>query len=203
MRKGQKVSCGEYARARASISRERARAGIGNPLKGEILGAVVWTSSFMSSLLMAMLQPGRRFVVSPEEASVICDRRREIEISDYERGYSTKAAQSGPRRERYLSAPSVHLLMRDLGRPGLRKYALDVLMSRIPDPQVREWAHTHVLADDLNRLSVHVRPGMPEEQVWTAWRDAINAELIEAADKGPDSPADSPAGLRGRNPRKG
>lgn len=106
-------------------------------------------------------------------------------ITDYERGAGgylmrrRSARSSGTGRYRFR--PTLAKLMRDLRRPGARKEAAAALEARIADPVAREWVAGRIAKDEINRLSIYVRPGRLEETILAAWRDEADAALAEAA----------------------
>ncbi|MGO4571029.1 hypothetical protein [Microvirga sp. 2TAF3] len=201
----EKVGCGELARARGHIAVRRSGGGVGSPLRGEVLFAVCFLSSLMSSLVMAGLRslfPSRfPFRLTDEEVSMIrflCGDREEAYITEYERG-----GPPGPWERhgvgRYSVSPPIGRLMKDLARPAARDDALDVLLARLDDPVTRDWVMSCVQAGHLHRLRLHVRPRAKEEVVFGAWRTEAEAEaeaeaeLADAADGvGSDGP---PSGL--------
>jgi hypothetical protein len=204
MRKARKqVSCVELAMSRARMARERAR-GLPDPLKGEIWGAVVFTSSLMSNLVMLglrrLLFPGRPVVIDREEAAGVCTRRRDAEsgvyISDYERGYSTTYIHRQEPR-------TIKRLMKDLARPGGRAGALVELLERIPDHITRDWVRAHVEAGDLKPLLLAARPGTSELELWGAWRLSADAEELAAQEVASQTPANGPVSTSDGKPRKG
>lgn len=94
-------------------------------------------------------------------------------ISDYERGFSTTPKQP---RERYSERPSTKRLMRDLRRPAAREDAMQFLLARIDDVALRGWIIEQISEDRINRLAIHVHPGLPDSEVIASWRAELNAE---------------------------
>lgn len=102
-------------------------------------------------------------------------------VSDYERG---APGHLRPRRAgggRYSTRPSLMRLMKDLRRPAARTEAASVLLARIPEADVREWVKERLAEDEISRLSVRVRAGWPEEDIFAAWRADMqrDAELSD------------------------
>jgi len=94
-------------------------------------------------------------------------------ISDYERGYSTSPKL---RRERYSEQPSIKRLMRDLRRPAARENAMQFLLARIDDVALRGWVIEQIREDQINRLAIHVHPGLPDTAVIASWRAELDAQ---------------------------
>jgi hypothetical protein len=206
MTKQQKVSCTELAMARAVNDRKRMRSGIGSPLRGEILGAVMGVSSFMVNsivLIASSIGRGRPVIVTPEEASTVRARRRRIEISDYERGVPCPLRRRDVGHGRYHVSPSLWRLVKDLRRPSARWDALAALVSRISDEEVRAWVVDRVHACDLNRLAIHVRPGTTEETAMAGWRAELDADLAASADDTSEGPSNGSSAPRGSRPQNG
>ncbi|MDH7784160.1 hypothetical protein QBD01_000160 [Ochrobactrum sp. 19YEA23] len=108
--------------------------------------------------------------------------RREIAgddwpISDYERGFSTSPK---PRHGRYSKQPTLKRLMRDLRRPAAREDAMQFLLSRIDAVALRGWVIEQIREDHINRLAVHVRPGLQDADVLKSWQAELEAENAEA-----------------------
>ncbi len=106
-------------------------------------------------------------------------------ISDYERGYSTSPK---PRRERYIEQPTMKRLMRDLRRPAAREDAMQFLLARIDDVALRGWVIEQIREDRINRLAIHVHPGLHDAAVISSWQAELDAENI-AADEAIDDTA--------------
>jgi hypothetical protein len=81
---------------------------------------------------------------------------------------------------RYRSRPSLSRLMADLRRPAARKDAAAALEARIADPAIRAWVAERVADNEINRLSIWVRPGRSEDTILAAWRGEADAALAEA-----------------------
>lgn len=94
-------------------------------------------------------------------------------ISDYERGYATSTK---PRRERYGEQPSMKRLMRDLRRPAAREDAVQLLLTGIDDIALRGWIIEQIREDQINRLAIHVHPGLPDTAVIGSWQAELDAE---------------------------
>jgi hypothetical protein len=69
--------------------------------------------------------------------------------------------------------------MTDLHRPAARGDATAALKARITDPVIRAWIAERIVRDEINRLSIWVRPGRTEEAVMMAWRDEADTALEE------------------------
>lgn len=187
MTKAEKVSCGELARARGHVARKRSREGLGSPLQGEVLFAVCFLSSLMSSLVVAGLRSlfpkWFPFRLTEEEVAMIRLLRGEREeppyITDYERG-----GPPGPWHHnsvgRYSARPSINRLVKDLARPAACDEALDVLLLRIGDATTREWVVRCVQEGRLHRLRMDVRPRAKEEVILEAWTAEAAFDLAEA-----------------------
>jgi hypothetical protein len=89
--------------------------------------------------------------------------------NEYERGDDFKTRSASPKVERYRSRPTLQKLMKDLRRPAARSDARAALEKRIPDPITRNWALAHIDGDELNRLSIYIRPGISEADTMSAW----------------------------------
>lgn len=94
-------------------------------------------------------------------------------ISDYERGFSTSPK---PHHERYREKPSMKRLMRDLQRPVAHVEALDLLLARIDDVGLRAWVLEQIREGQINRLSIHVHPGLPDGTIIASWQAELDAE---------------------------
>lgn len=120
-------------------------------------------------------RPRERCQASPEEWL----------ISDYERGHPgpfKRRPSSGGAR--YRSRPSMQRLMADLRRPAARADAAAALAQRIADPSVRAWAAERIAEDEINRLSIWVRPGRSEQAILAVWQEEAEAALAEEAVSG-------------------
>lgn len=103
-------------------------------------------------------------------------------VTDYERGhpgpFKHRPSSGGAR---YRSRPSMQRLMADLRRPAARADAAAALAQRLADPSVRAWAAERIAEDEINRLSIWVRPGRSEEAILAAWQCEAEADLAEKA----------------------
>ncbi len=89
--------------------------------------------------------------------------------NEYERGDDFRTRSASAMVERYRSRPTLQKLMKDLRRPAARTDARLELEKRISDPTTRLWALAHIDGDELNCLSIYVRPGTSEEDTMAAW----------------------------------
>lgn len=96
-------------------------------------------------------------------------------ISDYERGFSKPRWQL---HERYIEQPTMKRLMRDLRRPAAREDATQCLLSRINDVDLRGWIIEQIHEDRINRLAVHVRPGLQDRSIIASWQAELDTEKI-------------------------
>ncbi|KAB2681416.1 hypothetical protein [Brucella tritici] len=101
------------------------------------------------------------------------DKDNDWPISDYERGYSTSRK---PRRERYSEQPSMKRLMHDLRRPAAREDATQFLLARIDNVALRGWVFNQIREDQINRLALHVHPGLPDNTVIASWQAELDSE---------------------------
>lgn len=115
-------------------------------------------------------------------------------VTDYERGLGGDVFLR-PRRSvsgtgRYRSRPTLAKLMADLRRPAAREDAAHALLTRISDPVTRTWAVERIAKNEINRLSIWVRPGRSETDTLAIWRDEADAALADeqaaAASPSPD-----------------
>lgn len=98
-------------------------------------------------------------------------------VTDYERGYSgPQGGRTGHRLDRYSARPPMRRLMRDLRRPAARIDAERALLARLADADLREWVTERIRKDQVNRLSIFVRPGIADEAVIAAWRAELDGE---------------------------
>jgi hypothetical protein len=95
-------------------------------------------------------------------------------ISDYERGFSTTQKQP---RERYSEQPSMKRLMRDLRRAAAREDATQLLLARIDDAALRGWIIEQIREGQINRLAIHVRPGLHDRSIIALWQAELAAEI--------------------------
>lgn len=155
-KKRRQKSCGEIAMARARQARRQKK----HPI---MIGWVFITAllSLRSTPVMLPVTPSRS------------DADNEWPISDYERGFSTAPKQP---RERYSEQPTLKRLMRDLRRPAARDDAVQFLLSRIDAVALRGWVIEQIREDRINRLAVHVRPGLHDVDVLKSWQAELEAE---------------------------
>lgn len=153
--KRRQKSCAEIAMARARQARRQKK----NPM---LIGWIFITA--LLSLRTPVMLP-----VTPHRT----DADTDWPISDYERGYSTLPK---PRRERYSEQPTLKRLMRDLRRPAARNDATQFLLARIDDIGLRGWVIEQIREDQINRLAIHVHPGLPDAAVIASWQAEFNAE---------------------------
>ncbi len=164
-KKRRQKSCGEIAMARARQARLQKK----HPI---VIGWVFITA------LLSIRSP----VLFPA-ALLRNDTDNDWPISDYERGYSTLPK---PRRERYSEQPTLKRLMRDLRRPAACDDATQFLLARIDDVSLRGWIIEQIREDRINRLAIHVRPGLNDAVVimsWQAEREAENAATDQAVNE--------------------
>ncbi|MBA8820901.1 hypothetical protein BRY73_22480 [Ochrobactrum sp. P6BS-III] len=154
-RKRSQKSCAEIALVRARQARRQNR----HPV------VVGWV--FIAALLSIRTPVMLPATPYPSEAE------NDWPISDYERGYSTSPK---PRRERYNTQPSMKRLMRDLRRPAAREDAMQFLLARIDNVGLRGWVIKQIREDQINRLSIHVHPGLPDTAIIASWQAELNAE---------------------------
>ncbi|TWH04019.1 hypothetical protein L614_001000000430 [Ochrobactrum sp. J50] len=164
--KRRQKSCSDIARARARQARHQKK----NPL------VVGWI--FIAALLS--IRTGNPLPAVPHH-----DAGDDWPISDYERGFSLSQK---PRRERYSEQPTMKRLMRDLRRPAAREDAMQFLLARIDDVALRGWVIEQIREDRINRLAIHVHPGLHDATVISSWQDELDAENI-AADEAIDDTA--------------
>jgi hypothetical protein len=122
---------------------------------------------------------------SPVRFPTIPNSEDDWPITDYERGLSTSPKKI---RDRYRSQPPMRRLMRDLHRAAARDDAEHLLLARIPDADLRDWVENQIRQDRINRLSIFVQPGIPDETIIAAWRAELDAQKLEE-----DSAADEAA----------
>ncbi|SBW14880.1 putative membrane protein [Brucella sp. 10RB9215] len=154
-RKQRKKHCGEIAMARARQARRQKK----NPM----LIGWIFITALLSLRTPAMLP------VTPHRTNADTD----WPISDYERGYSTLPK---PCRERYSEQPTLKRLMRDLRRPAACDDATQFLLARIDDVDLRGWIIEQIREDRINRLAIHVRPGLNDAAVLKSWQAELDAE---------------------------
>ena len=154
-KKRRQKSCGEIALVRARQARRQNR----HPV------VVGWV--FIAALLSIRTPVMLPATPYPSEAD------NDWPISDYERGYSTSPK---PRRERYNTQPSMKRLMRDLRRPAARDAATQFLLASVDDVGLRGWIIEQIREDRVNRLAIHVHPGMPDAVIIASWQAELNAE---------------------------
>ena len=148
-KKRRQKSCAEIALIRARQARRQKK----NP----ILVGWIFIAALLATRSTSVIQPAR---------PCYSDADNDWPISDYERGYSTSPK---PRRERYSEQPSMKRLMRDLRRPAAREDAMQFLLARIDDIALRRWVIEQIREDRINRLAVHVRPGLSDTAVIASW----------------------------------
>lgn len=89
-----------------------------------------------------------------------------------------------------VSRPTLAKLMADLRRPAAREDAAHALLTRISDPVTRTWAVERIAKNEINRMSIWVRPGRSETDTLAIWRDEADAALADeqaaAASPSPD-----------------
>jgi len=116
---------------------------------------------------------------SPVRFPTIPSSEDDWPITDYERGQSTSPKRI---RDRYRSQPPMRRLMRDLHRAAARDDAEHLLLARITDADLRDWIEDQIRQDRINRLSIFVQPGIPDETIIAAWRAELDAENVEKED---------------------
>lgn len=161
-KKRRQKSCAEIALTRAHQARRQKK----HPV---LIGWI-----FIAALLSV------RTPVMRPATSCRCEVDNDWPISDYERGYTTSPK---PRRERYNTQPSMKRLMRDLRRPAARDDATQFLLARIDDIALRGWIIEQIREEQINRLAIHVRPGLHDAAIIASWQakfDADNAANYEA-----------------------
>lgn len=161
-------SCVEIALTRARQARRRKM----NPI------LIAWV--FVAALLSPHSTVARQHLSLTQN-----DAADDWPMSDYERGYSTS---SKPRRERYSTQPSMKRLMRDLRRPAAREDVMQFLLARIDDVALRGWVIEQIREDRINRLAIHVHPGLHDAAVISSWQAELDAENV-AADEAIDDTA--------------
>ncbi len=103
-------------------------------------------------------------------------------VNDYERGLGGDHCVSHRRSQglgRYRGVPSIARLLRDLRRTAACEDATKILLSRIPDPVTRQWVRERILASEVNRLAVWVRPGTDDREVFKAWRSEADSDHLD------------------------
>lgn len=153
--KRRQKSCGEIAMARARQAQRQK--------KHPIMIGWVFITALLSIRAPVMLP------TTPQRS----DADNEWRISDYERGFSTVPKQ---RRDRYSEQPTLKRLMRDLRRPAARDDATQFLLARIDGVDLRGWIIEQIREDHINRLAIHVRPGLPDTVVIASWQAELDAE---------------------------
>lgn len=154
-RKRRQKHCGEIALSRARQARRQKM----HPIR------IGWV--FIATLLSI------RSSISSPAMPRLDDAGHDWPISDYERGYSTSPKS---RCERYSEQPTMSRLMRDLRRPAARDYAMQFLLARIDDVALRGWVIEQIHEDRINRLAIHVHPGLHDATILASWQAALNAE---------------------------
>lgn len=154
-RKRRQKSCWEIALTRARQARRQK--------KHPILIGWVFIAALLS-IRTPVMMPAK-----PQQSKVDDD----WPISDYERGVSTMPKRP---RERYSEQPTLKRLMRDLRRPAAREDAMQFLLARIDDVTLRGWIIEQVHEGRINRLSVHVRLGVPDATVISSWQGELDTE---------------------------
>lgn len=172
-RRHQSRSCWDRAQMRARQARRSGR----NP----VLVALLFVMALMSI---------PSFSFAPASARPRSGSREDWPVSDYERGYSSQK-QNAPRNHhgRYVARPSLLRLMRDLRRPAARADAEKALLGRLADADLRAWISAQVLKDRINKLSIFVRPGIPDETVFASWQAALDADNADKADAAEEATA--------------
>lgn len=103
--------------------------------------------------------------------------------NEYERGQPSTSTTRG----RYKGRPSMHRLLIDVGRRSARDEALAILMSRLPDTDLKAWVMAQLDGGDMIRLRSHARPGTTDSMVIDGWRSEFNKDQLvldeEAADE--------------------
>ncbi|MRN67701.1 hypothetical protein [Brucella sp. 10RB9213] len=160
-RKRRKRHCSEIALARARQARRQKK----HPI---VIGWV-----FITALLSI------RSPISFPATSPRIDANNDWPISDYERGFSTTPKQP---RERYSEQPTLKRLMRDLRRPAAREDAMQFLLTRIDNVALRGWVIEQIREEHINRLAVHVRPGLYDADVLKSWQAELDAENAAAGE---------------------
>ncbi len=154
-KKQRQKHCGEIAMARARQARRQKK----HPI------VIVWV--FITALLSI------RSPISFPATSPRIDANNDWPISDYERGFSTTPKQP---RERYSEQPTLKRLMRDLRRPAACDDATQFLLARINNVALRGWVIEQIREGRINRLAVHVRPGLQDVDVLKSWQAELEAE---------------------------
>lgn len=95
-------------------------------------------------------------------------------------------SESGPDRPRPSirprGRPSLRKLMKDLHRPGGKAAAREILLTRIPDRELRGWIADRIDEGRLSELAMHVRPDLPEQATFACWRSASIADAESETD---------------------
>lgn len=87
-----------------------------------------------------------------------------------------------PGRSGYKTPPSLRKLMKDLHRPGGKAAAREILLSRIPDEDLRCWIADTIDEGRLSELAMYVRPDLPEQEIFARWRSASIADAESETD---------------------
>lgn len=161
-KKRRQKSCGEIALTRARQARRQKM----NP----ILVGLTFIAALLSLRSAPVMEPA-----TPCRSAADND----WPISDYERGYSTSPK---PHRERYNTQPTMNRLMRDLRRPAAREDATQFLLARIDNIALRGWVIEQIHEDRINRLAIHVHPGLPDTAIIALWQAELDTENIAHAE---------------------
>lgn len=99
--------------------------------------------------------------------------------NEYEGGRPSTSKTRG----RYKVRPSMHRLLTDVGRRSARDEALAILMSRLPDMDLKAWLITQLDGGDMIRLRLHARPDVPDDMVVEGWRGELaNDKRVQDAE---------------------
>lgn len=78
--------------------------------------------------------------------------------------------------------PTLRKLVNELQRPSARarEMALEILQTRIDDPETRDWLMERIAAGDFRRIHWCARPGSSEESVLAGWKAEAETAKVEA-----------------------
>lgn len=128
---------------------------------------------FLVALLSSILLPS-----SPVHPIALRPGAPDRPPNDYERGYSSSSSTHNG----YRTRPSLRKLMKDLHRPGGKAKAREFLLSRIPAPELRCWVADKIDEGRLSELAMHIRPDLPEQEIFARWRSASIADAESETD---------------------
>ena len=168
--------CHALAMQRARMARRQGR--------NRLVALLVFLWALLSAVARSRVDAGYpQTAPSPRPRTSGTPETEDWPMTDYERGLGgdvilrprPPVSQTG----RYRSRPSLARLMADLRRPAAREDAALALLARIPDPVTRTWAVARIAGDQVNRLSIWVRPGRSEADTLAVWRDEADAALAD------------------------